>query len=276
MNTFFFAISTGLYILGAAGYIVFIVVQQKNIHRIASKILLAGFTFHSATIILRYIELGHMPVANLSESLSFFAWATVGAYLLLQLRYNIIVLGSFVSPIATVLMIISFLLPRQVVPLSPTLKSIWLTIHVGTAFIGNGAFALAFCVSVMYLIQEHQIKGKKFGAFYHRLPSLNVLDDLNYRCLLLGFPMLTVGIVTGSIYAQYVWGDYWTWDPKETWSLITWLVYAALLHERLTVGWRGRKAAIMAIIGFMVLLFTFLGVNFILKGHHEFSRWLKA
>lgn len=274
MNTFFFALTTGLYILGAGGYIVFIVVQEKNIHKIASKILLGGFIFHTISLVLRYIEVGHMPVASLPESLSFFAWATVGAYLLIQLRYNIMVLGSFVSPIATVLMLISFLLPREVTPVSPTLKSLWLTIHVGTAFIGNGAFALAFCASIMYLIQERQIKSKKFGAFYHRLPSLSILDDLNYRCLILGFPMLTVGIVTGSIYAQYVWGTYWSWDPKETWSLITWLIYAALLHERLAVGWRGRRAAIMAIIGFMALLFTFLGVNYILKGHHEFSRWL--
>lgn len=274
MNTLLFTLTMGLYIVGTAGYVVFIIVQKKNIHKIASKVLFCGFLLHTVNLVLRYIEAGYMPVTNLADSLSFFAWAIVGAYLFIQARYNIMVFGSFVSPVATLLMITSFILPKKVVQVSPVLKSLWITIHVGTSFIGNGAFVLAFCAGVMYLIQEHQIKNKKFGAFYRRLPSLNVLDELNYQCLLLGFPLLTVGILTGSIYAQYVWGSYWRWDPKETWSLITWLVYAAILHERLAVGWRGRRAAIMAIIGFMVLLFTFLGVNYILKGHHEFSRWI--
>jgi cytochrome c-type biogenesis protein CcsB len=111
------------------------------------------------------------------------------------------------------------------------------------------------------------------GAITKRLPPLKVLDDLNYQALKFGFPLLTLGIITGAVWANYAWGRYWDWDPKETWSLITWLLYAALLHQRLTVGWRGRKAAIMAIIGFLAVLFTFLGVNLLLSGLHAYSNW---
>ena len=125
----------------------------------------------------------------------------------------------------------------------------------------------------MYLVQEHQLKSKRIGAITQRLPSLKVLDDLNYQSLTYGFPLLTLGIITGAIWAEYAWGRYWNWDPKETWSLITWLFYAALLHQRLTVGWRGRKAAIMAIIGFLAVLFTFLGVNLLLSGLHTYINW---
>ena len=121
---------------------------------------------------------------------------------------------------------------------------------------------MAFGAGIMYLLMERELKTKKMGAIFKRLPSLNVLDDINYRCLTIGFPLLTLGIITGSIWAQNAWGSYWSWDPKETWSLITWFLYAALFHERMTVGWRGRRAAVLAILGFAAVLFTFLGVTF--------------
>src|SRR4030067_653128 len=124
----------------------------------------------------------------------------------------------------------------------------------------------------MYLLQEKQVKRKKMGAMFKRLPSLDVLDDINYRCLTIGFPLLTLGIITGSIWAEYAWGSYWSWDPKETWSLITWLLYAALLHGRLTVGGRGRTAAILATLGFGAGLLTCLGVNLLLPGPPSYSR----
>jgi len=123
----------------------------------------------------------------------------------------------------------------------------------------------------MYLIQEHFLKSKQLGALYRKLPSLDTLDDINYRCLTLGFPLLTLAIISGAIWAETAWGAYWSWDPKETWSLITWFVYAALLHGRLTIGWRGRRAAIFAVAGFFILLFTFLGVNLLLPGLHSYN-----
>jgi cytochrome c-type biogenesis protein CcsB len=153
----------------------------------------------------------------------------------------------------------------------PIFKSLWLTVHVVTIFMGDALFAIAFLAAVMYLIQERQIKHKKFGSFYSRLPSLATLDAINYQSLVYGFPFLTLGMITGSIYAQYTLGTYWQWDPKEVWSLITWLFYAALLHERLVAGWRGRRAALMSILCFCVLIFTFIGVSLWLGGYHSFS-----
>jgi cytochrome c-type biogenesis protein CcsB len=124
---------------------------------------------------------------------------------------------------------------------------------------------------IMYLIQEYQIKSKKLGSFFNRLPSLQTLDSINHYALMYGFPFLTLGMVTGAIYAQYALGSYWRWDPKEVWSLITWLLYAALLHERLTVGWRGRRAAVMSIVCFLVLLFSFIGVSLWMSDYHSFQ-----
>jgi cytochrome c-type biogenesis protein CcsB len=180
-------------------------------------------------------------------------------------------LGAFVAPLAFVFSIFAAFLPGEIAELAPALNSYWLPVHVLLLFVGDAVFAVAFGAGIMYLLQEKQVKQKKMGAIFKRLPSLDVLDDINYRCLTIGFPLLTVGIITGSIWAEYAWGSYWSWDPKETWSLITWLLYAALLHGRLTVGWRGRKAAILAIVGFCAILFTFLGVNLLLPGLHSYS-----
>jgi cytochrome c-type biogenesis protein CcsB len=231
-----------------------------------------GFISHCVTLALRYIEAGHMPVANLHESLSFFAWMVVGFFLLFRSYYKKIeVMGVFVSPLALLLVIWAAALPHEILPLPPALRSWWLPIHVTFAFLGDAIFALAFCAGVIYLIQERLVKSKRVGTISGRLPSLEVLDEINYRALTIGFPLLTIGIVTGAVWAEYAWGSYWSWDPKETWSLITWLLYAALLHGRLTVGWRGRKAAILAIVGFCAILFTFLGVNLLLPGLHSYT-----
>ncbi len=168
-------------------------------------------------------------------------------------------------------MIISSTIPGVELYVKPEFKSLWVTIHVAAFFLGNGIFAITFIAAIMYLIQEHHIKSKKFGSLYSRLPSLEVLDSISYHSLMYGFPFLTVGMITGAVYAQYVLGSYWRWDPKEVWSLITWLLYAALLHQRVTVGWRGRRAAFMAILAFLVLGFTFIGASLWLSDYHSFK-----
>lgn len=273
MNVLFFKIATLLYLLATLGYLVYIIRLKIAFSRWATIVVIGGFGTHSLAFILRYVEAGYPPVTNLYESLSFFAWMIVGVLLVSQLRYHVKVLGAFLTPIALILMLFALALPKEIVPLAPVLRSFWHPFHVFFAFLGNASFSLAFCCGVLYLVQEHRLKTKKVGALTQRLPSLKTLDDLNYQSLTLGFPLLTLGIITGAIWAEYAWGRYWDWDPKETWSLITWFLYAALLHQRLTVGWRGRKAAIMAIVGFGAILFTFLGVNLVLPGLHTYSTW---
>jgi len=273
MNVFFFKLASFFYFLGALAYLGYIAFFKDSLNRMGTTILAAGFVSHCLALLTRYIEAGYTPVTNLYESLSFFAWMIVGILLINQWKNKIKALGAFLTPIAVTLMLFALALPKEIVPLAPVLKSFWHPFHVFFAFLGNAIFTAAFCCGVMYLVQENQLKSKKIGAITKRLPSLQVLDDMNYQALKFGFPLLTLGIITGAIWGEYAWGRYWAWDPKETWSLITWLFYAALLHQRLTVGWRGRKAAIMAIVGFLAVLFTFLGVNLLLPGLHSYANW---
>jgi cytochrome c-type biogenesis protein CcsB len=267
----FSVITTLLYAVGTVGFLIYLIRTEKVIHRIAYGFLLAGFLSHTLGLAMLVSQLRQMPVTTLPQTFSLFAWAIVGSYLAFQLKFNIRILGTFVSPLAVVFMLLSSAIPGRVIPNSKLFKSFWLTLHVATMFIGMAIFALAFCAGIMYLLQERQIKSKSFGLLYRRLPSLEVLDSLNYVCLTFGFPLITIGLISGFVYAGAVWQSFWHWDPKEILSVVTWLIYAVLLHERLAVGWRGRRAAIMAIIGFSVILVTFVGTSFILEVHHSFK-----
>ena len=267
----FSVITTLLYAVGTVGYLIYVIRTEKAIHRIAYGFLLTGFLSHTLGLAMLVSQIRQMPVTTLPQTFSLFAWAIVGSYLAFQLKFNIRILGTFVSPLAVIFMLLSSAIPGRVIPNSKLFKSFWLTLHVATMFVGMAIFALAFCAGIMYLLQERQIKTKSFGLLYRRLPSLEVLDSLNYVCLTFGFPLITIGLISGFVYAGAVWSSFWHWDPKEVLSVVTWLIYAVLLHERLAVGWRGRRAAIMAIIGFSVILVTFVGTSVILKVHHSFK-----
>ncbi|MBI5441154.1 MAG: c-type cytochrome biogenesis protein CcsB [Deltaproteobacteria bacterium] len=264
MNIVILKVSAFAYLAATAVHLYYLLFQEEFARNWARRATWAAFGLHTVGLGVRFVEAGYTPVASLHEAMSFFAWCIVGFYLALQLRYRLASLGAFVSPLALLFVLSAMAVPGQIEPLPAALQSSWLPVHVILLFVGDGAFALAAAAGIMYLLQEGQLKRKRLGAWFHRLPNLDVLDELNYRCLTIGFPLLTLGIITGAIWAQQAWGSYWTWDPKETWSLITWLLYAALLHGRLTIGWRGRRAAWWALIGFASVLFTFLGVNFVL------------
>jgi len=259
------------YAASTAGYLLYLLKPDTKLGSIARTIMWGGFASHLVMTLFRYLSSGHTPITNLHESLSFFSLSVVGLYLYVERRFRVVVLGSFVMPVALIMLILSMLFPMGIAPLNPALKSRWLTIHTVVAFVGYAAFAIAFGSAVVYLIQERLLKRKKIMGIFQRLPSLDTLDEINYRCLTVGFPLLTVAIISGAIWAESAWGTYWSWDPKETWSLITWFVYAALLHGRLTTGWRGRRAAWLSIAGFAVMLFTFLGVNLLLSGLHSYK-----
>ncbi|XPS89020.1 putative cytochrome c biogenesis protein [Desulfosarcina variabilis str. Montpellier] len=157
---------------------------------------------------------------------------------------------------------------RLDLPLLPALKSNWLIAHVVTCFIGYAGFAIAFCLSLMLLARKETRDGR--GSIWTKIPDRRSLDDLTHKMVMLGFLFLTLGIITGAVWANSAWGRYWGWDPKETWSLITWFIYATFLHARLMRGWQGRKAAILSIVGFGAVLFTYLGVN-LLPGLHSYG-----
>jgi cytochrome c-type biogenesis protein CcsB len=271
MSLILSTLSLFLILVATGGFIVFVIKQRKLVYIWSFRILLAGFAALTVQLAYDYSMLGAAPVLSFKTALSFFAWSILGAYVLLHLKFRLMVLGSFVSPLAAFLMILSSALPVAEVVVRPVFKSIWLSIHVLTTLMGDGMFAVAFMAALMYLIQESQIKRKRFGSLYSRLPSLQTLDSINHYSLMYGFALLTVGMMTGAFFAQIALGSYWRWDPKEVWSLITWLFYAVLLHERLAVGWRGRRAAILSILAFLVLLFTFLGIGLWMSDYHSFK-----
>jgi cytochrome c-type biogenesis protein CcsB len=204
------------------------------------------------------------PLSNFYESLIFFSWCLPALGLLAFRRNFQGYLGALVATISCLLLAYASFggVDARLKPLMPALKSNWLLIHVVTAFLGYAAFAVAFGAGLLYLLQEKRPRVT--------LPALPQLDSLLYRAAMLGFLLLTFGILTGAVWAESAWGRYWSWDPKETCSLITWLIYAALLHARLLRGWQGRRIAWLAILGFMAVLFTYLGVSFLLSGLHSY------
>jgi cytochrome c-type biogenesis protein CcsB len=230
---------------------------------------LAGF-------VLRWREsyrlgIGHAPLSNMYESLVFFALTIGVIYLFVEYRYKNRIIGAFATPIAFLAMAYASLSPNisdRIQPLIPALKSNWLIAHVITCFFGYAAFAIAFGISIMYLLKQ-KAHSEGVGLLGY-LPSTKLLDELTHRMVLFGFLFLSIGIITGAVWANSAWGSYWSWDPKETWSLITWFVYATLLHARMMRGWYGKKIAYLSIIGFLAVLFTYFGVNY-LPGLHSYG-----
>lgn len=266
-----FYLILALYLGGACAFLLCLVKFQETVSRLALAATATAFALHTLLFAYRYVTFDYFPVTDAHQSFFFFAWTLVAVFMVFTLKYRVRVLGAFVTPLAVLFYISSaFQITHQPLPLPPVLRSWWLPIHSTLAFLGYGLFGVAFCAGLMYLIQETQIKKKRFSTLFYRLPALQTLDELNSLCLHCGFVFLTLGIITGSIWAEYAWGSYWSWDPKEAAALVTWLIYAALLHGRLNVGWRGKRAAALSILGFAAVLFTFLGVNTGLHSHALF------
>ncbi|CAH2032375.1 c-type cytochrome biogenesis protein CcsB [Trichlorobacter ammonificans] len=271
MTQIAFALTLTLYAGATLLYLTRLLRTDFPLSSLAGKLLFAGFCTHCLAVIHRFIAVGYLPITNMHEALSFFGLSIVGVYLVFEYRFKIATLGSFVVPLALLATIAAGMLPSELRPLNPALQSAWIYSHTLLAFTSYAFFTVSGCVAAVYLIQSHFLKKKHLGSLFQKLPSLDMLDEIGYRCLAFGFPLLTVAIITGAIWASQAWGSYWSWDPKETWSLITWFVYAALLHGRLTTGWRGRRAAWLTIVGFLIMLFTFIGVNLWLPGLHSYT-----
>ena len=268
---FFYAVLLGAFLSGAA-YLAHFITQNKKVRDVAWGLMLASGAMQSGYILLGFFIAGHTPLTSQHDAVVFFAWSTTLAYLSFRWRYSVKNFGAFVSWLIFSLLLVASFSEKTFAPLPPALQSVWLPIHGGLSLIAYGFLSLAFCGSIMYLLLERELKSKRFGYFFARFPSLDALDQLNHHCLIAGFVFLTIGLVTGSLWARQAWGTYWQWDPKETWSLITWCVYLVQLHQRLTVGWRGRRAAVMSVLGFVAVVFTLWGVTYLLGGVHSYAR----
>lgn len=243
--------------------------RHANVAAATGFLLLTGF------FLLRWRSIGFLPVSNMFESLSFFIWAVALVYLIVEYALPLPTLSSFLLPFITIFAVAAVFVARAPETINPNLKSAWFYLHVVFAFIGYAAFSVAFASAIMYLIQRRQLKEKKsFDSVFHRLPSLETLDDLNQRLLNMGFPLFTIAIGVGIYWAHEskILGPDWPDDPKIVFTGITWLLYAALFHIRLLAVARGKRVAQLTIVAFAFVVLTFLGTRYLASGPHEFLK----
>ena len=294
----------GLFI-GVLGYWVNIAFPS---FKIGSKIgfysVLSSNIFITIILSWRWIESGYFPLSNLYESLLFFTWGITFIALLLESFTSLNLLGAIITPLSMFIVGFATLsLPdgmQKAAPLVPALKSNWLMMHVSIMMFSYSTLIIGSLLSIVFLIltrgRQVNLKGSSVGnitiqetgmseisevqsqdsydgVLRKKLNLLESLDNLSYRIIGLGFPLLTIGIIAGAVWANEAWGSYWSWDPKETWALITWLVFAAYLHTRITKSWQGKGPAVLASLGFIVVWICYLGVNFLGKGLHSYG-WI--
>jgi cytochrome c-type biogenesis protein CcsB len=267
---------TALYPLSLVTYWVYLFSKQEFYGNLATKITWIATMMGFVGLLVRWyesylisIDVGHIPVSNLYEVFVLFCLITSLLYLHYEEKLEIKKMGAFVLIIITAA--VAFILwytfekgANEIQPLVPALQSYWMKIHVPANFIGYGAFAMAAMISVAYLLKDKGIMG-------NYLPELNVLDELTYKAISIGFIFFTIATILGAVWAAEAWGGYWSWDPKETWALIVWLNYAAWLHLRLIKGLRGTVLAWWSLVGLAVTTFAFLGVNLFLSGLHSYG-----
>jgi len=293
---FGFEIAVGAYLLCSLLFVFYFITKKKGLDGMAFTLAAFGFTFQTYALGIRWLYAGHPPWINTYEIMSFFAWVIVGAYLTINAKFNYKVFGLIIAPFAFILMGFASLQPKNPEPLVPALQSVWLLIHVPITMLAYCGFVISFAASILYLFKEKEIinintsdnlRSSNNKAIEKRatIPTpaktlqifsgftLAQLDDLSYKGVAFAFPLLTIGIITGAIWADRAWGSYWSWDPKETWSLITWLVFLIYLHAR-TSDWGTKISAYISVFGFLSVIFTFLGVGYVLPflgNHFELS-----
>ncbi len=276
-SSFILGITTFVYMTATFCYVAYTVFRKNQFATAGLAVLIAAILTNSAGIGLRWLEthqqgIGYVPLSNMYESLVFFALCIAVLYLYIELNYKVKIFGTYIVPFAFLAMAYASFSPefgKEIRPLLPALQSNWLITHVVTCFIGYAAFAVSCGMAIFYLFKNYQSNRKNSDSGANLL--LKTIDDINYKMIVFGFIWLTAGIVTGAIWANSAWGTYWSWDPKETWSLITWFVYALALHAKYTRGWDGARMSLASLVGFISVIFTYYGVNFLLSGLHSYG-----
>lgn len=256
MLSLFLNVSFGLYFLAAILHTASIFFKYKILPGLARFFMALGILSLSCYIGMRWQIAARPPFSNMFESLVLLSWAIAIVSLFIDIKYKIKNIAALTALMSLLTIGYASLSDKEIVPLVPALKSNWLTIHVLTCFIGYAALTVAFVSSLVILCK------KKEDA---------KLDTISYKMIAFGFLFLALGIISGAVWANSAWGTYWSWDPKETWSLITWFIYAIYLHIRYTKGWKGKPAAWLSVLGFLAMLFTYFGVNYLLQGLHSYA-----
>lgn len=256
MSSLCLNLSFGFYFLAMVLYAGGLLFAKKALPSYARFFMILGVVSLSCYIGMRWHIAARPPFSNMFESLVVFAWAIAVAAIFVDIKYKIKNITALAALMSLLAIGYASLLDKEIAPLLPALKSNWLTIHVLTCFIGYAALAVSFASSVLLLFRKKEDKA---------------LDAISYKMISLGFLFLTLGIISGAVWANSAWGTYWSWDPKETWSLITWFIYAIYLHVRFRKGWKGKAAAWISVIGFLAMIFTYFGVNYLLAGLHSYA-----
>jgi cytochrome c-type biogenesis protein CcsB len=257
-----------LYVLSGVLYVAYFVRAHPKLSLFALAGVALGFVLQTVVIGQRFLSYGYAPTTGLGEGLFLLGWLLAGAFLVVERLYKLPVLGAFALPLVAGLVLPAAILKDSGRPVPDAVKLAGMPLHVMVAFAGIALFALATGVAVAYLLLERQMKAKHFGVFFARLPSLEQLDEISDHLMKWGFVALSITMITGAFFAKRAWGDYWRWDPKLTLSLVGWFIYAGLVHARLFAGWRGRRAAVLTMLGFVILFGSFLGLKLFPVGIH--------
>lgn len=251
-------------------YFLLFVTNRARFNKTSRTLIVITALIHMTYLVLRGIAQHHIPLASQGEALTFFAFATVAVYLYLELRLKNNAMGVFVVTFVFLIQLLATFRYSPFAPMRPILQSGWFAFHTASSVLSFAAFAIAALLSILYLLLFREIRSRKPGFIFHRMPPLEFLDEMAYKSVTLGFLLLTFGIGTGVLWSDQAWGKFWSWDPKQVSSLVVWLVYAAYLHARLQKGWTGKRVAIFATLGFCTLLFTFVLVDVFFNTAHRF------
>lgn len=269
VSRWLFLFAVILYMASAAGHFIYFYLRQGE--RAARWLARAAWLLHTGALIAVVMESGHPPLYTTWESILFMTWAIFLNYLILEYLFNLRMVGVFLVPVIFVFLIYAASLPKGADVSRFPVDNQWVIFHALIALGGYGTFALAFVAAIMYLMLEKQLRSKAFRkAGFHRLPSLETLDNLSYRLIVAGFPLLTLAIVTGTVWARSTWGATWFWEPKGIWSGLTWGIYAIYLYVRARGVWGRRRLAYLVVAGFVAVLFNLFVVNLVLSQKHVF------
>lgn len=264
----FFTLALITYVLAMAAFFSYLWTKSDRTAKLGLALTGAGLLAHLVSLTARSIAAGRWPFANMYEFLSLMTLGIAFATLFAGTRMRMPGAGIFATPLIVVLMAYAFKIQKAAEPLVAALQSYWLQFHVATAILAYGAFGLSFAMAVMYLIKDRP--GASDLGVKGLIPELGRLDRLTYGTIAFGFAFQTLVLITGAVWAEEAWGTWWSWDPKETWALITWIVYAFYLHGWTRGSWRGRRGAWLSILGFATVLFTFFGVTYLMEGLHSY------
>jgi cytochrome c-type biogenesis protein CcsB len=250
------------YIVSSSIFVGHLFMPKVALARTGLRVFAAGLVLHVIGKALRFVELGSFPVKDALEGLNFLALVLGFVFLVVARRYGVPVLGAFAAPLAAVTLAASLAFGEQTGAVPDALRSAWFPVHLGFAITADALFLVAGAAAVAYMLQERMLRQKKLAStIFRKLPPLHILDEVMHRLIVVGWAAMSIGILCGMFFAKQKWGHYWSWDPKQTWSFITWLLFAGILHARLIIGWQGRRAAALTVASVILVLlaFVFLG-----------------